>query len=87
MKKLLHRDPLKRLGVKDKNEIKCHTFFKDINFDRLLKKESDPPFDIIELGEEILKPDRSLKFNDDDYQDKNDNQFRVADFSFAQDND
>jgi len=42
---------------------------------------------MIELGEEILKPDRSLKFNDYDYQDKDDNQFRVADFSFAQDND
>jgi len=83
----LHPDPLKRLGVKDKNEIKNHPFFKDVNFDRVLKKECDPPFDMIELTEDLLKPDKTLKFNDMDYQDRDKNQFRVPDFSFAHEND
>ena len=73
--------------MKDKNEIKHHPFFKEINFERLLKKESDPPFDAIELTEEIIKPDKSLKFNDTDYQDRNDKEFRVPDFSFIHEND
>ena len=77
---------MKRLGVKDKNEIKTHPFFRDVNFERLFKKECDPPFDVIELTEDILRPDKSMKFNDVDYE-RNENHFRVPDFSFVQEND
>lgn len=49
-----------------------------------MNKESDPPFDTIELGAELLKPDKTLKFVDADYdENEDDNAFRVPDFSFA----
>lgn len=83
IKSLLQPDPLKRLGGRDITEIKKHSFFKDINFQRILEKESDPPFDSIELGEDLLKPDKTLKYNDPDYEDNDENNFRVPDFSFA----
>ena len=43
---LLHKDPKKRLG-NGKNgikNIKDHEFFREINWDALLKKEMEPPF-------------------------------------------
>ena len=43
---LLHKDPKKRLG-NGKNgikNIKDHEFFREINWDALLKKEIEPPF-------------------------------------------
>ena len=36
--KLLQRDPKKRIGYDDENEIKNHPFFKDIDFDALYNK-------------------------------------------------
>jgi len=42
---LLNRDPTKRLGSKDDvNDIKIHPFFKDISWDKLYRKEIDPPY-------------------------------------------
>ena len=40
---MLTRDPNQRIGVKDKNEIRKDPFFKDIDWDRLLKKGYTPP--------------------------------------------
>jgi len=37
---LLNRDPAKRLGSKnDVEDVKAHAFFKDISFDKMMKKE------------------------------------------------
>eukprot|EP00455_Lapot_gusevi_P042692 TRINITY_DN509_c0_g1_i2.p1 TRINITY_DN509_c0_g1~~TRINITY_DN509_c0_g1_i2.p1 ORF type:complete len:541 (+),score=170.49 TRINITY_DN509_c0_g1_i2:57-1679(+) len=43
---LLHRDPNKRLGsgTRDLDAIKTHPFFSDLDWDRLYRKEIDPPY-------------------------------------------
>ncbi len=43
---MLERDPLKRLGsgVKDWEEIRAHEFFKDMDFEKLHRKEIKPPY-------------------------------------------
>jgi len=42
---LLNRDPAKRLGSKDDiDDIKSHQFFKDISWEKMLRKEIDPPY-------------------------------------------
>lgn len=43
-KKLLDRDPTKRLGYNGAKEVKSHPFFKDIDWDKLDKKELSPPW-------------------------------------------
>jgi hypothetical protein len=49
LKKLLEKDPLKRIGSRgDANEIKKHIFFQGINFDDILGKKLKAPLsDII----------------------------------------
>ena len=53
IKKLLCRDPRKRLGsVKDSEELKEHPFFKDVNWkDVFDKKIAMPPVDIPKINE------------------------------------
>ena len=58
IKKLLEKDPSKRLGSKDKNEIKRDPFFRSIDWDLLFSKKIDPPFK--DFGVE----------DDDDYDDE-----------------
>jgi len=42
---LLNRDPKKRLGSKDDvNDIKVHPFFKTVSWEKMMKKEIDPPY-------------------------------------------
>jgi hypothetical protein len=41
---LLTRDPTKRLGTKEAAEIKKHPFFRNIDWDKLFKKEVEPTF-------------------------------------------
>jgi len=42
---LLNRDPKKRLGSKDDvNDLKIHPFFKTISWEKMMKKELDPPY-------------------------------------------
>jgi len=42
---LLNRDPKKRLGSKDDvQDIKIHPFFKAISWEKMMKKEIDPPY-------------------------------------------
>lgn len=55
LKRLLERNPEKRIGVKDKNEIKNHPFFKGIEWDKVLKKEYPPPeFEMLDLDENLI---------------------------------
>lgn len=44
VKKFLDRNPTTRLGVNGFDEIKKDPFFKGIDWDRLLRKEIEPPF-------------------------------------------
>lgn len=41
--KLLERDPTKRLGCKDMNDIKKHDFFKGLDWNNLAKKKLPVP--------------------------------------------
>ena len=45
LRRLLERDPNKRLGggIKDAQEIKEHPYFKDMDWDKIYKKEIKPP--------------------------------------------
>ena len=72
--------------MKDKLEIKKHPFFNGFNFDRLIRKEYDPPFDISEITEEMIKPDKNLKFIDYSHAHGQHNINRVPEFSFQEDN-
>ena len=40
---MLEKDPKNRIGVKNKNEIKIHPFFEEINWEKLENKEIEPP--------------------------------------------
>lgn len=79
----MEKEPEKRIGAKSKDEIKNHPFFKDFNWEKLYKREYDPPLDEYELTEQMFKPDKSLNFEDVDYEEKNIDHNRVPDYSFA----
>jgi len=44
LEQLLSRDPAQRLGSKGGDEVKAHQWFADIQWDKLLRKEIEPPF-------------------------------------------
>lgn len=77
------KDPLKRLGVKDKNEIKKHNFFKGVDWGKVVRKEYRPPIEKLVLTGKLLKRDEKLNFQDRDYEENNYNENRVPEFSFA----
>lgn len=77
------KDPLKRIGVKDKSEIKKHPFFRNLDWEKVFRKEYKAPIDKVELTERMLRKDETLKFTDYDYEETNYNENRVPDFSFA----
>lgn len=43
LKKLLERNPKKRLGVNGAEEIKTHPWFKNINWEDVYNKKYNPP--------------------------------------------
>ena len=49
LKKLLCRDPKKRIGIYNKSEIKSHPFFKDLNWEKLGRKEITPPLNLVQI--------------------------------------
>ena len=56
----MNRDPNTRIGVKDKNEIKNDPFFKSIDWEKLARKEIEPPkFD--PLDDEDEEPDLHIQ--------------------------
>jgi len=50
---LLSKDPKTRIGVQNKEEIKFHEFFTDVDWDKLYLKKIIPPIDLIELKNEL----------------------------------
>lgn len=44
LKRLFHPDPTKRLGAQSIDEIKSHTYFDGIDWDRLCARQVVPPF-------------------------------------------
>ena len=53
LSKLLCKDPNKRIGFKNKKEIKNHAWFKNINWDNLLTKSSNPSTNFSLIKKEI----------------------------------
>ena len=74
LKQLLCKDPHKRIGVLDKNEIKKHIWFKGIDWQKIASKEVKPPIDLIQIKKNLENDyiDDQIKknqidFKDDDY--------------------
>nr|CCA21231.1 protein kinase putative [Albugo laibachii Nc14] len=44
IRQLLNRNPKERLGANGCSDVKTHPFFEDIDWDKLLRKEIQPPF-------------------------------------------
>ena len=59
IERLFVTDPKRRLGFNSADEVKNHPFFKDIDFDKVLKKEYKPPF------VPKLESDTDLKYFDE----------------------
>ena len=50
---MLNKDPKTRIGVQNKDEIKSHEFFADIDWTKLFQRKIQPPIDLIELKNEL----------------------------------
>ena len=74
LKQLLCKDPHKRIGVLDKNEIKSHIWFKELDWEKISSKEIKPPLNLINQKknvekdnvDDILKKNK-INFYDEDY--------------------
>ena len=100
LKKLLEKNPKKRIGIAE--EIKNHKFFKDIEWNELEFKRIKPPLDLVKIKKKYEgrlnnkkennvpdndKIDNALKnFKDTDYSDKNRYLRRIANFTFIKKN-
>ena len=85
LSQLLCRDPNKRIGVVDKNELKNHEWFKDIDWDKLAKKQIEPPLNLVEMKNRLDHKDNSelkINFEDKDYTDDNKGFKRISKFTF-----
>ncbi|CAI2381728.1 unnamed protein product [Moneuplotes crassus] len=93
LKKLLHKDPKQRIGVRNKTDIKNHHFFRGIDWEKLEAGEISPPItltlqdgdsDIDPFENEYLNsmPQKQIKFIDKDYNDSNKNVNRLKQFTF-----
>ena len=61
-KKLMNRDPEKRLGVKDINEIKNHPLFNNYDWKKIIDKKITPPQITIENNVNFDKLKEQVKF-------------------------
>ena len=83
LKKMMDKDPKKRIGINnDKSDLKNHEFFKDINWEEIAQKKITPPVDMVNIKEEYNLKEK-IVFNDTDYTIENYNLRRVRGFSFA----
>jgi hypothetical protein len=49
----LNKDPKNRIGVNNKEDIKNHEFFEDIDWDLLYERKIKPPVDLVECKREL----------------------------------
>jgi len=89
LKQLLCKDPLKRIGVQDKKDLKCHEWFKDINWEKLAKKQITPPLDLVEIKKKmdpLSNNELKITFEDKDYTNENKKLKRISNFTFVGEN-
>jgi len=55
---LLNRDPSQRIGIIDKSEIKNDEFFEGLDWEKLEKKQYEPPLLEEELEDELTPFER-----------------------------
>ena len=82
LKKMLNKNPKERIGIEnDKTDLKNHEFFRDINWDDIMKKKVKPPVEMVDVREEYDLKEK-VEFRDVDY--NKDNQYikRIQDFTF-----
>lgn len=96
LKKLLHKDPKQRIGVKTKDELKNDPFFSEIDWKGLEQGTVQPPI-VLKLSEEddsngdpferefLNQGKDQIKFKDKDYSDDNKNVNRLKQFTFIKD--
>ena len=87
LSQLLCRDPNKRIGVSDKNELKNHEWFKDIDWDKLAKKQINPPLNLVEIKKSLdhnvnVNNDMKINLEDQDYTNENKGLKRISNFTF-----
>lgn len=79
--KLLIKDPEKRLGSKNKEDIKRHPFFKGLDWEKLASKGYHPP--LYEPEYDRIEAKANIRVPDQDYDESNKNFLRVAEWSFV----
>ena len=85
LRQLLCRDPYKRIGVSDKNELKNHEWFKDMDWVKLGKKEIKPPLDLVQMKKNLdtqLNHELKVDLVDKDYTKDNKKYNRINKFTF-----
>jgi serine/threonine protein kinase/ankyrin repeat protein len=84
LKKMLDKDPKKRIGIgNDKQDLKKHPFFADLNWELILNKKITPPMEMVDVREEYnLKEKEKVDLIDEDYNKDNANLKRIPGFSF-----
>ena len=82
LRKMLDKDPKKRIGIEnDKSDLKNHEFFKDINWDDIMKKKNAPPVEMVDVREEYNLKEK-VEFKDVDYTNENKFLRRISGFTF-----
>lgn len=88
IEKLMEKDPEKRLGVDDKQEIYKHPFFDDLDFTLLYQKKYLPPqIDYTFNMDDVLSGINENVIHDKDYEEKNMTENRLKNFTFVRNDD
>ena len=85
---LLCKDPHKRIGVLDKSELKNHEWFKGIDWDKLEKKEVQPPLNLLNIKRDLdikngQNVNNKVQFVDKDYNSNDKNNKKIPRFTFV----
>lgn len=80
LSRVLNKDPETRLGGYNKDDLKNHAFFKNIDWNKMFNKEYKAPY-IEEEEREVYR--KKLRLNDLDYTKENWNHLRIQNFTFV----
>ena len=82
LRKMLDKNPKQRIGIgNDKQDLKNHPFFADIDWDLIFKKKITPPVEMVDIKEEYDLKEK-VDFKDEDYNSNNKFIKRIPGFTF-----
>ena len=82
LRKMLDKNPKQRIGIgNDKQDLKDHPFFADIDWDLIFKKKIVPPVEMVNIREEYNIKEK-IDFKDEDYNANNKYLKRIPGFTF-----